>query len=229
MISHGYVQWAWRQHQLTATQKLVLLSIACQCDDHGRTHARRSTIAERCGIDPSGVSRHLKALADLRLIVRWDDSIALAPGDDESVQNRTEPVQNRTPGRAKSHEPSSSATASGSSGTPLKAPPQEKSGHEPEGFQTFWCSYPKKVSKGQALRTWKKLSRAGDLPSLDTLISAVKAQEKGGQLSGDKQFVPNASSWLNGERWLDEVVPRASEPADHGAYGTGYDPREDFR
>lgn len=132
MLSHGYVQWAWKQDQVTATQKLVLLAIACQSDDHGRTYARRSTIAERCGIHKSGLSRHLKNLSDAGLILVHEDGPINLLVDETELQYCNRELQNRNATVAKSHEPSSSGTASGTTTSP-KPPPW---GELPEGIDT---------------------------------------------------------------------------------------------
>lgn len=69
-------------------------------------------------------------------------------------------------------------------------------------FDTFWKAYPKKVGKGAAEKSFKKLKVDKDL--LDVMLKAIENQKQSKQWS-DKQFIPNPSTWLNQRRWEDEV------------------------
>lgn len=80
-------------------------------------------------------------------------------------------------------------------------------------FAVFWKAYPRKVAVGAARRRWSSMRNR---PSLEVLLAAIKAQSvPGGPLApkedGSKNFIPHAATWLNGERWLDEVD--TGEPA----------------
>jgi hypothetical protein len=70
-------------------------------------------------------------------------------------------------------------------------------------FEMFWELYPKKTSKGAALTAWEKLCRLKNRPQLNTIKTAVTEQSKSKQWQ-DKQYIPNASTWLNQSRWLDD-------------------------
>lgn len=73
-------------------------------------------------------------------------------------------------------------------------------------FDEFWESYPKKVSKGQARRTWQKLNPNEQLQGkiLATLEQA-KTSEQWAKENG--RYIPNPSTWLNAEGWEDEIKP----------------------
>lgn len=76
-------------------------------------------------------------------------------------------------------------------------------------FDDFWDSYPRKAGKGQARKAW-----TGALKKVDstTLIKAAADYARwcanGGVSSPD--FIAHPSTWLNGERWLDERPARAA-------------------
>lgn len=74
-----------------------------------------------------------------------------------------------------------------------------------EDFNRFWEKYPRKVSKGQAWKTWQKLQKDGTLPDVDTLIEAVRWRqlEPDWEKDGGK-YIPHASTWLNACGWEDE-------------------------
>lgn len=70
-------------------------------------------------------------------------------------------------------------------------------------FENFWKAYPKKVSKVQAIKSWKKLKINDDI--YKKIIKAIDDQKL---FYKDKQFVPNPATWLNNRRWEDEVVEK---------------------
>lgn len=69
-----------------------------------------------------------------------------------------------------------------------------------ELFENWWKLYPRKVGRGQAIRAFRTALGKTDCA---TLTAAVKAFAK---LVSDreKHLIPHASTWLNGERWLDD-------------------------
>lgn len=67
-------------------------------------------------------------------------------------------------------------------------------------FEDWWQHYPKKNGKGQARVAYRAAVKK---VTHEELIEAAirfsqQCQHK------EKQFIPHASTWLNGERWLDE-------------------------
>ena len=67
----------------------------------------------------------------------------------------------------------------------------------PEGFKAFWMAYPRKVGKGQAVKAWMKNNCE---PIADEIVTAVKKYP----FSDEIIYIPHASTFLNGWRWLDE-------------------------
>ncbi len=77
-----------------------------------------------------------------------------------------------------------------------------------EGFDQFWKLYPKKKSLKDAKKAWAKLKPNPELRQ--TLITALGKQRlQHDWIKEGGQYVPLASSWLNGEMWNDEVGPVA--------------------
>ena len=68
-------------------------------------------------------------------------------------------------------------------------------------FDTFWKHYPRKVSKPNALKAWLKLKPDDDLTK--KIISAVSKQNLSAR---EEKFIPHPASWLNAQRWEDEVM-----------------------
>ena len=74
----------------------------------------------------------------------------------------------------------------------------------PIKFETFWQTYPKKQSKQNALKAWRKIDPDEGL--LTVILSALKAQKDSDQWQQNNgQFIPHASTWLNQRRWEDEI------------------------
>lgn len=91
-----------------------------------------------------------------------------------------------------------SGTETGAGNTP----PTPHGGELP-GFDDFWIRYPRKEGKQAALRAWQKLSPSEQLAV--QLIEAVEVQRTWPSWTKDGgQFIPHASTWLNGRRWEDQ-------------------------
>lgn len=77
-------------------------------------------------------------------------------------------------------------------------------------FETWWKAYPRKTAKGNAKAPYKTARKKTDA---ETLLAAAATYAK--SVAGkDPKFTAHASTWLNGERWLDEApttVPTAAE------------------
>ena len=72
-------------------------------------------------------------------------------------------------------------------------------------FALFWEAYPRKKSKGQALKTWTKLFKAKKLPELSVLLAAIAAAKAGHDWQRDGgKFIPHPGTWLNAMGWEDE-------------------------
>ena len=71
------------------------------------------------------------------------------------------------------------------------------------GFDAFWQAYPLKQAKQDAIKAWKKLKP--DKSLLEKLLAAVEKQKT--WPSWDRGFTPQASTWLNGKRWMDDPPP----------------------
>lgn len=71
-----------------------------------------------------------------------------------------------------------------------------------KAFDDFWKTYPKKVSKNNALKAWKKLNPNDDL--IKKILSALEEQKQSPQWQKDNgQFIPYPATWLNNRRWED--------------------------
>jgi uncharacterized protein YdaU (DUF1376 family) len=67
-------------------------------------------------------------------------------------------------------------------------------------FDIFWQEYPKKVGKEAAKKSWNKIR-----PNLQDVLKTLAWQKESKQwFEKGGQFIPNASTYLNQHRFLDE-------------------------
>lgn len=72
-----------------------------------------------------------------------------------------------------------------------------------DDFELFWSFYPRKVSKATARKALAKLTQEQQLmaaKAIDTHCQYWRAKET------ELEFIPHAATWLNGERYEDELV-----------------------
>lgn len=78
-----------------------------------------------------------------------------------------------------------------------------KSDERLEGFDTFWASYPRKENKDNALKAWKKRECHKIYSSI---LYDVQVRRNQIWKNTQKEFIPMASTYINGARWNDEIV-----------------------
>lgn len=85
-----------------------------------------------------------------------------------------------------------------------------------KSFDDFWKAYPKRVSKTNALKAWKKLKPNDDL--VREILSALEKQKQSSQWQKDNgQFIPYPTTWLNGKRWEDDLNTGEEESHEHNS------------
>lgn len=76
-----------------------------------------------------------------------------------------------------------------------------------QGFEEFWKSFPKKASKGSALKAWNKLRPGKELR--EKIMAAIERAKKSEQWNRENgRFIPYPATWLNAQGWEDELEPQ---------------------
>lgn len=72
-------------------------------------------------------------------------------------------------------------------------------------FEKFWQLYPRKVAKQEARKAWQR--RINDERTVATAMSALRVHIKALEWTSPhkQRFIPHPSTWINQERWKDEV------------------------
>lgn len=69
-------------------------------------------------------------------------------------------------------------------------------------FDEFWKVWPKREAKKDALRAWNKVRDADKIAALNALPNHVARWQREGRA---RNHIPHPATWLNGERWDDEL------------------------
>ena len=86
---------------------------------------------------------------------------------------------------------------------------KEMTAEQRESFEKFWRSYPRKIGKGAARRAWAAALR---IAAADGIVAA-RERQSGAGVFGEMKFIPAPATWLNQERWEDEVGAEAAAGA----------------
>jgi uncharacterized protein YdaU (DUF1376 family) len=83
-------------------------------------------------------------------------------------------------------------------------------------FASFWQAYPKRKGKPYALKAFVK---AMNKTTLDVILSAINMQSASDDWKKEGgKYIPFPATWLNGERWTDELETNAQPST--GQYGS---------
>lgn len=94
---------------------------------------------------------------------------------------------------------------------PNPPPPAGGSNACDASFERFWLAYPKKVGKESARKVWARIKRPAE--TIELVLSALGWQVESEQWRKNAgQFIPNPSTYLNQQRWLDEPVVKPGMP-----------------
>lgn len=86
----------------------------------------------------------------------------------------------------------------------------ERENHYSDDFEQWWDAYPRKQGKGKAYESWlKSINKLNP----DLIIAAAVEYSRWSGLPKDPKFIPLPATWLNQERWADELSkPVQSDP-----------------
>lgn len=185
-----------------------------RCSD--RTVRRVLGKLEASGVIQKGDPRHVAHIREDRRPTVWNLSLWMSREDENE---RVDKMTARTP---VTERPDTGDTTTGHPGSndrtqlcPTNRPEPSLNRPEPsvqnDRFDDFWTTYPKKVGKGQARKAYTTAVKKVDGGTLMEKLELFKAHHE--KLGTDKRYIPNASTWLNGERWDDELIESTSDAA----------------
>ena len=198
-------------------EKFVLMMLADIADDKGRCFPSYSHIADACQLSRRSVIRYINSLQESGLIsieYRKQESKKLNKSNIFTLHLDSDtlspPSDTQAPPSDTLSPPPSDTLSPRTyhSSEPINEPINNS-----HSFDEFWNCYPgRKSNKANARKAYKKAIKK---ISHQGLMNILINQKKNNQFS-DPQYIPLASSWLNGERWEDELLQNTG--VNHAAY-----------
>lgn len=188
-MSFRHMAWAMETKIGDPLAKLLLVALADRADkDTGQCWPSLARLCEDTEMSMATVTRRLHYLEEHRFIQREqrDQKSTLYT---LSLTERPLSLAERTPSLSQRDEPITMNLSENNKSMLID-------------FEEFWQVYPRKVGKGQARLAFKTALRKA---TKDELVSAASAYAESVR-STEQNFIPHASTWLNGERWLDQTT-----------------------
>lgn len=204
------------------TAKVVLLAIARYANGYGECFPSRETISHDSCVPIRSVVRAIQWLEDegyIRIVRRSGTSnfyVITSMEEDMTDETRAnlahEEDSNITKlDFSKKNIAKSNTTSRANLAHPLDTP----------FFLAFWQAYPRRIGKGDARAAFTKAATRND-PNL--IVQAALAYAKHVLETGTEQkFIPHASTWLNGERWEDDLEAEKVERKSKTGWGNVFD------
>lgn len=227
-MSVHHLNWVWSQ-TIPMAAKFVLTYLAHRANNEGVCWPKMVTISRDTGLSRSSVYRAIEYLIEKKTVT-WENHqfILHAAGQTSHSETFYSPTlgqnvpqgDNPVPPRDKASHPGTEVSHSGNLHIkevegPLKdqrtiTTTRKRKSVLPELFTRFWESYPRKLSKNKAVKAWEQINPDAELA--DKIITAVSAQSATIWVDKDLEFIPYPGTWLNQERWNDEVKDELSRP-----------------
>lgn len=191
--------------------KSVLLILASYTDIDGSCFPSIATICKDTGFSKSTVIRALNWCEENKLIHRRHT----AKSTTYTFNCITEDSMEDETGVCQTHEVDSNITKLDFNKKNIAKTTITSGVSEKPTFDMFWAAYPKKRDKGHAEIAFAKHSKHTD-PAI-IIAGAHAYAEFVRKVGTDPQFIPYATTWLNGKRWDDELEPELTPAVkEHG-------------
>ncbi len=198
----------WLTRDLSLTEKVMLVEIDSLDDGERGCFASNAHLAEFFDLSQSRVSAIISSLC-LKGFISVDQT-----RQGVRTVRRTIRVLKGFEDRPSSSENAEKVLRKTEEGSSEKAERTNtgitNTGKENQLFESFWKLYPKKKGKKEAEKAWRKV-KAGDVPEIMQALAVEIRSEQ--WLKNGGQYIPNPATWLNGERWNDEVQVANALPA----------------
>ena len=198
--------------QLGWFEEVLFYRLIVNCDDYGRFDGRPAVVKNRLfplkeNLTLKNVENAINKLARAGLVTPYTSG-----GKPFLFLPTWNAHQNVRAKKSKYPEPENICIHMNSDGSnSLRNPIQSESESESkskyaqargEDFERFWSMYPRKEGKQKAKSAFSKIN-----VDIDVLLSALDGHKRSAQWAKNNgEFIPHASTWLNGKRWEDELV-----------------------
>jgi hypothetical protein len=213
--------WAVKQDVPNSGAKLVLLLLANHTNGHtGQCNPSQALLAKECSMGVSTLRRHLADLEEAGFISVVHQYAENMKRPNQYIVNFQTSPQTSTEDQNRAIDPPNWRYSPSKSDVPLPPNRMIETGSkntnrnstvDQQGnplFDVFWKAYPRKVSPSLAKKSFAKLKV--DEALLEKIVKAVELQKKTVWKDKDQQYIPHPSTWLNNQRWEDEIAPLPS-------------------
>lgn len=190
------LNWCIKQETDTPTTKLVLFILSNYADENGSCYPSEKKLSSLVGVSDRQIRRCLTYLSKNNLItiqarIGTSNRYYLTMDADVQPTSEADVQRVRTPTSPNTKENTKDNT---------------KEGFYSKNFEMFWNMYPRKIGKFTAA---KSLVKAEQLSTFDEIMRGLKIFLELNHTT-ETRFIPHATTWLNGKRWLDEK-PKTSK------------------
>ena len=198
-MSHIATNWAWQIKGLRPSTKIVLLHLADRHNPDNGCFPSINLLARDCEMSVRTVHSKLDELEKKSLIRRiprhrpngsqTSNEYLLMINPMQNLQGGSEKIAGETPQKLPTHNQVSNNLVN------------EQNIFWEKIFEEMWLLYPKRVGKGAAKQSWMKSCKKINVGELSSCLRAYISSIK----NADKKFIPHLSTWLNQERWNDDL------------------------
>lgn len=204
------------------TAKIVLLAIARYANSKGECFPSRETIANDACLSVRSVVSAIQwlesegllrieprsGISNTYVITSMEEDMT----DDTRAKSAHEGDSNITQlDFSKRREANYTTTSGAKSAHPLDTP----------FFLAFWQAYPRRIGKGAARAAFLKAEKIAD-PNY--IVQAALTYARYVVDEGiEQQFIPHAATWLNGERWEDDLESEKASRKNVNGWGSALD------
>lgn len=202
-MSIRLMTWVWANSPYSGERLLLHLALADFANDDGVCFPSHGTLAKKARCSTSWVSKSIRQMVADGLI-----EIVEPAGEGRGKVGRYRLLKGGTEYDLSGQLGGTSiGVRSDSAMSDSYLLNRQESSNTDNDFERLWKCYPRKTAKGVARRSFDRVMKRTDAPTVDALVTAVEryaAQFTSGKT--DMKFCAHLATWLNGERWLDETT-----------------------
>ena len=181
---------------------VMLLAMAGERNEGGYIPYSEEDLSMLLDIELPTVRMALKAMESRRMIDFDDGLFHVTNWDKYQSVDKLEKLKQQQAEASKRYRDKKKALMAAAPALP--APEKEALSPLDRRFEKFWKSYPRKVGKGAAEKSFKKYKPDDALT--ERMIASVEAHKRSDQWRRDGgQYIPHPATWLNQRRWEDEL------------------------
>jgi hypothetical protein len=206
-MSIRLMTWVWANSPYSGERLLLHLALADFANDEGECFPSHGTLAKKARCSQGWVSQTIKQMIADSLI-----EIVVPAGQGRGKVGRYRLLKGLT--ECDLSEPLGLTVAANRSHSDDSVPyllNRHESSNTATDFDRLWKCYPRKTAKGNSRRAFERVMKGSDAPTVDVLIAAVEryaSQFTTGKT--DMNYCAHLATWLNGERWLDEISSKSA-------------------